>query len=52
MQEGVLQHAAMASRKHKPVAIEPVGILGVVPHHLIVQNMAHGRAAHGEPGMA
>lgn len=44
----VLQHAPMSCGEHKPITIEPVRILGVVPHDLIVQYVGHGSAAHGQ----
>ena len=30
VQEGVLQHAAMTGRQHKPIAVKPLGVFGVV----------------------
>lgn len=41
----------MSSRQHEPVTVEPVRVLGVVPHDLIVQNMTHWSTAHGQTGV-
>lgn len=48
----VLQHTAVAGGENKAVAVEPVGILGVVPHHLIVQYVPHRSASHRQTGVA
>jgi hypothetical protein len=50
--EGVLQHAAVPRGEHEAVAVEPLVVLGVVRHRLAVQDVAHGRAAHGEARVA
>ena len=35
VQQGVEQHASVTSGEHKPVTVEPVGVFGVVPQHLV-----------------
>ena len=52
MEQGVLEHASMAGGEHKPVAVEPVGVLGVLLHDLVVHDVAHGRAPNGEARVA
>ncbi len=51
VKECVLKHATMASRQDKPVAVEPVGVFGIVAHHLIIQDVSHWCATHGESWM-
>jgi len=48
VEQGVLEHAAVAGGENEAVTVEPVGVLGVVAHDLVVEDVAHGRAAHGE----
>jgi len=45
---GVLEHAAMAGGKDEAVAVEPIWVLGVVPHDLVVQDVTHRSAPHGQ----
>lgn len=45
---GVLEHATMAGGKDEAVAVEPVWVLGVVPHDLVVQDVTHRSAPHGQ----
>mmetsp|Transcript_20755 Transcript_20755/g.52312 ORF Transcript_20755/g.52312 Transcript_20755/m.52312 type:complete len:551 (-) Transcript_20755:7-1659(-) len=52
VQQGVLQHGAMAGRQHKAIAVEELGVLGVVLHLLAPQDVGHRGAAHGEAGVA
>lgn len=47
VEECILEHASMAGGEHKAIAIEPLGILGVIPHDLIIQYVAHRSASHG-----
>ena len=42
----------MAGGEHEPITVEPRGVLGVVLHDLIEQDMSHGSAPHGEPRVA
>lgn len=42
----------MPSGEYKAIAIKPVGILRVVPHHLVVQHVTHRSASHRQTGMA
>lgn len=48
MKQSILQHTTMSSGQNEPIPIEPVRILGVVLHDLIVKNMTHRRTAHGQ----
>ena len=48
MKQSILQHTAMSGRQNEAIPIEPVRILGVVFHDLIVENMTHRRTAHGQ----
>jgi hypothetical protein len=52
VEQSVLEHAPVAGGEDKAVAVEPVRVLGVVPHDLVVEDVAHGRASHGEPRVA
>lgn len=47
-----MKHASMACGKNEPITIEPVRVLGVVLHKLVVQDVAHWSAPHGEPRVA
>lgn len=49
VEESVLEHTAMAGGQDEAVAVEPVGVLRVVPHDLVVEDVSHGRATHGKP---
>lgn len=51
VEQGVLEHASVSGGEDEPVAVEPVGILGVVTHHLVVEDVAHRGAPHGKPWM-
>lgn len=42
----------MAGRQDEPIPIEPVRVLGIILHNLIVQNMAHRSATHRQARMA
>lgn len=42
----------MSGGEHEAIAIKPIGVLRVVPHHLIVQNVSHRSAAHGQTRVA
>lgn len=48
VKQSVLEHAAVAGGENEAVAVEPVGVLGVVPHYLVVQDVAHRGASHGK----
>ena len=48
VKESILEHAAMSSRENETVTVEPSGILGIVPHDLIVENVTHWSTPHGE----
>jgi hypothetical protein len=52
VEQSVLEHAPVAGGENKAVAVEPVRVLGVVAHDLIVEDVSHGRAPHGEPRVA
>ena len=52
VEQGVLEHASVAGGEDEAVAVEPVGVLGVVAHDLVVEDVSHGRASHGEPRVA
>ena len=51
MEQSVLQHTAVASRQHEAVTVEPVRILGVIPHDLVIQNMPHRSTPHRQTRM-
>lgn len=38
----------VASGQDEAIPVEPVGVLGVILHHLVVQDVPHGRAPHGQ----
>lgn len=42
----------MAGGQDEAVAVEPVRVLWVVAHDLVVEDVAHWGAAHGETGVA
>ena len=52
VQQRVEQHAAVASRQHEAVAVEPLGVLGVVIEELVPERITHGCAAHWQAGVA
>ena len=51
VEEGILQHAAMAVGEDKAISVGPVGVLGVEAHELIEEDMRGGSQAHGGSGM-
>uniref|UniRef100_A0A7C9CSZ6 Uncharacterized protein n=1 Tax=Opuntia streptacantha TaxID=393608 RepID=A0A7C9CSZ6_OPUST len=51
MKQGILKHAAMASRQYEAIPVEPVRVLGIIPHYLIVQYMPHRRTTHRQTRM-
>mmetsp|Transcript_21639 Transcript_21639/g.60016 ORF Transcript_21639/g.60016 Transcript_21639/m.60016 type:complete len:323 (+) Transcript_21639:1807-2775(+) len=51
VQQAVLEHGSVASGQHEAVPVEPLRVLGVVLHDLVVQDVAHGCAAHGHTGV-
>jgi hypothetical protein len=38
----------MAGREDEAVAVEPIWVLGVVPHDLVVQDVTHWSTPHGQ----
>ena len=52
MKQSILQHTTMSSGQNETVPIEPVRVLGVILHDLIVKNMTHRRTAHGQTRVA
>jgi len=52
VKEGILEHAAMSSRQNETVTVEPSGVLRIVPHDFIVENVAHWSTPHGETRVA
>ena len=55
VQQGVLQDRGVARRQHEPVAVGPVGALGVIghdpgPQHVGQRGEGHGRALVARPG--
>lgn len=52
VQQGILEHAAVAVGKHETVAVEPLGVLGVEGHELVEQDVGDGGHAHGRTGVA
>ncbi len=47
----VQRQAAVSAREDEPVAAQPVGVAGVVPHHALEQGVGQRRQAHRRPGM-
>lgn len=52
VEQRILKHGPMAGREDEAVTVKPIGVLGVVPHDFIIEDVAHGRAPHGHPHMA
>jgi hypothetical protein len=52
IERGIEQHRAMPGREHEPVAVGPVGRLGIELHHLGEQHGGDIGAAHGQAGMS
>ena len=48
----VERQARVAARQHEPVAARPVRVGGVVPHHLLEEQVRRGRQAHRRAGVA
>lgn len=42
----------MTGGKHEAIAVEPIGVLGVILHGLVKQDVAHGSTPHGESRVA
>ena len=51
VQQRVDQHAAVAGGQHEAVAVEPLGVLGVVLEELVPQGVAHRGTTHGQAGV-
>lgn len=52
VQQGVVQHAAVAVGEDEAIAVEPLGVLGVEGHELVEQDVGDGGHAHGRTGVA
>ena len=52
VQQGIDQHRAVARGQHEAVAVDPLGIGGVVLHLLAPDGVGRGRRAHGHARMA
>ena len=52
VQLDVERQAGVPGRQHEPVAAGPVRVGGVVPHHLLEQQVRRGREAHRSTGVA
>ena len=52
VQKGVQQHRAVAGGKHEAVAVDELGIGGVVDHLTAPQGVGHGGRAHRHAGVA
>lgn len=52
MQQGVLQHAAVAVGQNEAVTVQPLGVLGVELHEVVEQDVGNGGHAHGGTGVA
>ena len=52
MQEGVLEHATMAWRKHETIAVHPLGILRIVLHLFSHEEISDWCLTHGSTWMA
>ena len=52
MQHRVEQHRGMPSGQHEAIAVGPVRRLGIVVHHLVVEDVGHRRQGHRRAGMS
>eukprot|EP00951_Prasinocladus_malaysianus_P006444 scaffold45850_cov42-Prasinocladus_malaysianus.AAC.1 len=52
VEQRVLKHRSVAGRQHEPVAVEEVGVLGVVLHHFVPKDVCHRGAAHRQARVA
>jgi len=52
VQQRIEQHAAVTGGQHKAVAVEPLGVLGVVAKDLVPQRISHRGAPHRQAGVA
>lgn len=52
VQEGILQHAAVAVGQDETISVGPVGVLGVELHELVEEDVGSRRQAHGRTRMA
>lgn len=48
VEKSVLQHTTVTRGEDEAVTVEPVRVLRVVPHDLVVQHVTHRGAAHGQ----
>lgn len=52
VEQGVLEHGAVAGGQHEAVAVGPLGILGVGGEEVLERDVSHGGAAHRQTGVA
>lgn len=52
VQDGVLEHGAVARAQHEAIPVGPLGVLGVDIHEVLPDDVGHGGAAHGQPRVA
>lgn len=52
IEEGILEHGAMASGEDEAIAVDKVWVLWVEVHKLLEENVGGGGHAHGHTGMA
>ena len=52
VEEGILQHAAVAVGQHEAVPVEPGRVLRVEGHELVEEDVGDWGHAHGRPGVA
>lgn len=52
VEQHILKHAPMARGEDEAATVVPIGVLGVVQHDFVIEDVAHGRAPHGHPHVA
>ena len=52
VQQGILQHGAMAVGQHKPVTVSPIGICRVVAKEIVPEDLGDVRHTHGSARVA
>lgn len=48
VKQSILKHTSVTSRQDEPVPIEPIRVLRIIPHDLIIQYVTHRSTAHGQ----
>lgn len=52
VKKSVLKHTSVSGGEYESVTVEPVRVLRVVPHDLVVQHVSHRSASHRQTRMA